>query len=85
MKIQLAILLIFALFICNVISAESEKTSKLIGKKMGRHNNKIRQPDDAQKGERRSRFPRRLNHGNGGYRTTSRMLMKFPGSPLGGK
>ncbi|CAS00739.1 Protein CBG26426 [Caenorhabditis briggsae] len=67
MKIQLAILFIFALMICDVISAESEKTSKLVGKKMGRHKTKIRNLEDAQKGERRSRFPRRLSHEQWNY------------------
>ncbi|EGT36121.1 hypothetical protein CAEBREN_19264 [Caenorhabditis brenneri] len=81
MKIQLAILLIFALFLCDFVSAESEKTSEIVGrKKFGRHGNgnKMNRPE-RKNVEKRSRFPRRLQHGNGGFRTTNRMEMNRPG------
>ncbi|EFP07225.1 hypothetical protein CRE_13493 [Caenorhabditis remanei] len=33
MKLQFAIILIFALIICDLVSAESEKTSEIVGRK----------------------------------------------------
>uniref|UniRef100_A0A1I7T6C7 Uncharacterized protein n=1 Tax=Caenorhabditis tropicalis TaxID=1561998 RepID=A0A1I7T6C7_9PELO len=67
MKLQFAILLIFALIICNFVSAESDKTSEIIGKKKFNRHNKV-----SGTMEKRNRFPRRLQHGNGGHRTTNR-------------
>ncbi|KAF1757020.1 hypothetical protein GCK72_013475 [Caenorhabditis remanei] len=72
MKLQFAIILIFALIICDLVSAESEKTSEIVGRKKFNRRGKMLGEDG--KPEKRSRFPRRLSHGNGGFRTTNRPL-----------